>query len=62
MAEKQVKVKQIKSTIGRIKKQELVLKAMGLGKIGREKVYADTPVIRGMITKVAHLVQVEEVK
>ena len=30
----------------------------GLGKIGREKVLEDTPSIRGMIRKVAHLVQV----
>jgi large subunit ribosomal protein L30 len=54
----QIKVKQIKSTIGRPESQIKVLKALGLGRIGKIKELADTPSVRGMVAKVAHLVEV----
>ena len=61
MAEKTLRVTQIKSTIGRPKDQGLTLKALGLGKIGRTVEKVDTPSVRGMIFKVKHLVKVEEI-
>lgn len=36
------------------------LKGLGLGKIGNESQLKDTPAIRGMIAKVAHLVEVRQ--
>ncbi len=38
------------------------MEALGLGKINRTVIKNDTPQIRGMLTKVNHLVKVEEVK
>ena len=61
MAEKTLRVTQIKSTIGRPKDQVLTLKALGLGKIGRTVEKVDNPSVRGMIFKVKHLVKVEEI-
>ena len=55
-----VKVKQVKSSIKRIKKQKLTLEALGLRGIGKEFVHDATPNILGMIKKVAHLVSVSE--
>jgi large subunit ribosomal protein L30 len=51
-------VKQIKSTIARPESQRLVLKSLGLGRIGKTKELEDTPIIRGQIAKVAHLVEI----
>ncbi|MCF8054388.1 MAG: 50S ribosomal protein L30 [Deltaproteobacteria bacterium] len=56
-----IRIKQTKSQIGRPGKQHLVLKGMGLGRIGKVVELEDTPQIRGMALKVAHLVSVEEV-
>ncbi|MCA9507950.1 MAG: 50S ribosomal protein L30 [Myxococcales bacterium] len=55
---RKLKIKQIRSTIGRCKSQRLTIKGLGLGKINREVILADTSAIRGMVTKVQHLVQV----
>lgn len=55
---KQLRIKQIKSTIGVNERQRLTIKGLGLGKINREVVRPDTSVIRGMVTKVQHLVTV----
>ena len=55
-----VKVKQVKSSIKRIKKQKLTLEALGLRGIGKEVIHDATPNILGMINKVSHLVSVTE--
>jgi large subunit ribosomal protein L30 len=55
-----LEVKQIGSPIRRQKFQELCLKGLGLGKLNRLRVLEDTPSIRGLITKVHHLVDVKE--
>lgn len=55
---KKLIVKQIRSTIGCNEKQRLTIKGLGLGKIGRVVTREDTSPIRGMITKVQHLVEV----
>lgn len=61
MAEKSLKVTQTGSPIGRPDYQRDNLIALGLNKRHRSKVVADTPENRGRITRVQHLVTVEEV-
>ncbi len=53
-------VKQTKSVIGRPETQRKVLAALGLGRIGKTKELTDCASVRGMIAKVAHLVEVVE--
>ncbi len=48
-----------KSPIGYEKSQGRTARALGLGKMNSETLQADTPVIRGMIRKISHLVDVE---
>ena len=55
-----VTVTQIKSPIGRPKDQRATLIGLGLNKMHRSRELEDTPAVRGMIRKVAHLVSVEE--
>lgn len=55
-----IKVKLVKSTIGRIEKQRKTVQALGLRKIGQVVEKQDTPQIRGMINKVNHLVEIVE--
>ena len=54
-----VRVTQTGSPIGRKGDQRATLIGLGLNKIGRTRELEDTPSIRGMINKVAHLVRVE---
>ena len=53
-----IKIKQIKSKIGYPVDQKATLKALGLHKISQVVEKDDSPVIRGMIRKVHHLVEV----
>ncbi len=57
----ELKITQIRSTIGTKPKQRGTMSALGLGKIGRTVVQPDRPEIRGMLARVPHLVRVEEV-
>jgi large subunit ribosomal protein L30 len=59
---KKIKIKQIKSSIKRIKSQKRTLDALGLRGIGRVVFHNATPSIIGMIKKVEHLILVDEVK
>lgn len=59
MADK-YKVKQVKSSIGETGRVVDTLAALGLGKIGREKIVLNNPAVKGMIRKVKHLVYVIE--
>ena len=59
---KTVVVKQIRSAIRRPKDQTQTLVGLGLNKIGRVRELEDTPSVRGMINKVAHLVEIVESK
>lgn len=58
-AKKTVKVTQIASGLGRKKDQIQTLTGLGLGKIRKMRELEDTPSVRGMIRRVAHLVRVE---
>jgi len=62
MAEKKqtITVTQTGSPIGRRKDQRATLVGLGLNKMHRTKELEDTPSVRGMISKVRHLVRVEE--
>ncbi len=55
-----VRVTQTSSPLGRKPGQKETLVGLGLNKIRRTRELDDTPAIRGMIRKVAHLVKVEE--
>ena len=57
---KTVTVTQIASPIGRPKDQRATLIGLGLNKINRTRELEDTPSVRGMISKVSHLVRVED--
>jgi large subunit ribosomal protein L30 len=56
-----LKITQTRSIIDRLENQKRTIKALGLGRPNYFVVQNDTPQIRGMIRKVAHLVKVEEV-
>ena len=56
-----LKVTQIKSAIGSKPKHRGTLRALGLRGIGKTNTLPDRPEIRGMIARVPHLIQVEEV-
>ncbi|EHR49007.1 large subunit ribosomal protein L30 [Saccharomonospora amisosensis] len=58
----QLKVTQIKSTIGTKRNHRDSLRTLGLRKIRQSVVRDDTPQVRGLIHTVRHLVTVEEVK
>lgn len=58
----QVKITLTRSLIGYPKDQCATVKALGLGKIRTSVVKEDSASLRGMLHKVAHLVEVEEVK
>ncbi len=61
MAEKTLRLKQVRSAASRPADQGKTLKALGLGKIGRTVDQVDNDCVRGMIFKVKHLIEVEEI-
>lgn len=56
-----LRVTWVKSSIGYPKDQKATVRALGLRKLHHTVEHNDQPAIRGMIRKVIHLVQVEEV-
>jgi len=56
-----LKVTLRKSGIGRTERQKNTLRGLGLTRLHKERVLRDTPAIRGMVAKVAHLVEWETV-
>ncbi len=56
-----IKIKQLKSKIGRPENQKRTLIALGLGKINKMVELEATPQILGMVNKVSHLVKTEEI-
>ena len=57
----QIKVTQIRSSIGTKPVHRGTLRALGLRGIGQNNVLPDRPEIRGMIARVPHLIAIEEV-
>mgnify|MGYP000471713304 CR=1 FL=1 len=60
MANKTVKVTQVKSAIGRLPKHRACLAGLGLRRINHTVELEDTPSVRGMINKVYYMVKVED--
>ena len=56
-----LKVTQTRSEIGGKQNQRDTLRSLGLRKIGQTVVREDTPINRGYVRAVAHLVKVEEI-
>jgi large subunit ribosomal protein L30 len=54
-----VKLTQVKSQIGQSGRHRGTLRALGLGRIGKTAEHDESPVLAGMLRKVAHLVKVE---
>ena len=59
-AKNTLKVRQTGSPIRRKPDQRATLVGLGLNKIGRVRELEDTPSVRGMINKVAHMVEIIE--
>lgn len=59
-AEKYVRITLVRSPIGYPLRQKRTIRALGLRRMHQTVEQEDTPVLRGMIAKVAHLVEVEE--
>lgn len=57
-----LKIKLVKSPVSSKPDQRATVKALGLNKLQSEVVKNDNPQIRGMIKKIAHLIEVSEVK
>ena len=57
----QLKITQVRSTIGGRQNQKDTLRTLGLRRIGQSVVREDRPKVRGAVRTVAHLVTVEEV-
>ena len=55
-----IKIRQVRSPIGRPKEQREVLRSLGLRRIRHVVERADTPAVRGMVTKISHLVEIVE--
>jgi large subunit ribosomal protein L30 len=60
--EKVVRVTLSKSAIGYDKRQKATVRALGLHRLHQTVEHVDSPALRGMIAKVFHLVEVEEVQ
>lgn len=59
--ETMLRVTLVKSPIGYNKKQRATAEALGLRKLNASVTHKETPQIRGMISRIVHLVSVEEV-
>ncbi|RKZ12754.1 50S ribosomal protein L30 [bacterium] len=57
-----LKITQVRSLIGRPQKHRRIIESLGLRRHQTSVVQEDTPSIRGMVFKVQHLVNVEEVE
>lgn len=62
MSNKTLRITLVRSPIGYEKSQKDTVRSLGLRKLQASVLQQDTPVIRGMINKVSHLLKVEEVE
>lgn len=61
-SEQKLRITWVKSSIGYSRRQKGTIRALGLRRLGDVVEQADSAVIRGMVEKVSHLVEVEEIK
>ncbi len=59
---KRIRIKLVRSVIGRLPEQRRTVKALGLKKMNSSVEQEMSPVIMGMVNTVSHLVKVEEIK
>lgn len=59
-APKTLSVTLVKSPIGYTKRQKATVRALGLHHLHQTVEHTDTPAVRGMLTKISHLLHVEE--
>jgi large subunit ribosomal protein L30 len=59
--ERKLRITWVKSSIGYSRRQKGTIRALGLRRLGDAVEQSDTPAIRGMVDKVSHLVEVEEI-
>jgi large subunit ribosomal protein L30 len=55
----ELKVTQVRSTVGQSERHRGTLRALGLGKIGRSAEHKDSPQLQGMLRQVRHLVRID---
>jgi large subunit ribosomal protein L30 len=60
--EKQLRIELVRSVIGRPRKQREVVKGLGLRRMRSHVIRRDCPEIRGMVNKIPHLLEVEELE
>jgi large subunit ribosomal protein L30 len=60
MPEKTLKITLVRSPIGTTERHKATVRALGLRRLRQTVEHVDSPVVRGMLAKVAHLVRVEE--
>jgi large subunit ribosomal protein L30 len=60
MAEKYIKVTQVKSELGHVGRNRGTIRALGLDRIGDTNLLPDNPAVRGMVRQVNFLVSVDE--
>jgi len=56
---KMLKITLVRSPIGNTERHKATLRALGLHRLGQEVEKEDSPTIRGMLSKVNHLVKIE---
>ena len=61
MADKKLRIKQVRSVIGHPARQKRTMQALGLRKINHTREIVASPQVLGMIEKVKHLISVEEI-
>jgi large subunit ribosomal protein L30 len=59
---KQLRITYVKSSIGYSQRHKDTIRTLGLRRLNQSVVHKDTPVVRGMLSKVNHLVRIEEVE
>jgi large subunit ribosomal protein L30 len=57
-----LRIRQVRSISGRQQKQRDTVRALGIRRIDHTVEHTDTPQIRGMIFKIRHLVEVDEIR
>jgi large subunit ribosomal protein L30 len=55
-----IRVRQVRSAIGRPRKQREILRSLGLRRIRHVVEREDTPAVRGVVAKISHLVEIVE--
>jgi len=60
MSKKKIRIRQVRSSIGTKPQHREILRGLGLRRIGHEVERADSPAVRGMLSRVPFLVEIVE--